>query len=271
MPELPEVEVTRCGIEPHIARQTIKQIIIRQPHLRWPIPPQLPTWMAGQRIVSVKRRAKYLLLKTEQGTAIIHLGMSGSLQLVKASVPPKAHDHVDMVFTNGKALRFNDPRRFGALLWTAEPVEQYPLLAKLGPEPLEEDFTGEWLYHLVKKRTIAVKTLIMDSKVVVGIGNIYANEALFAAGIKPNRAVGTIALCRYIKLVAAIKQILHQAIKHGGTTLNDFVGSDGKPGYFKQALKVYGRAGDPCIQCQRPLTMTRLAQRSTVFCRYCQR
>jgi formamidopyrimidine-DNA glycosylase len=270
MPELPEVETTRRGIAPHISGQKIKQLVVRQPKLRWPIPVDLAGHLKGQTVTAVDRRAKYLLIHTKAGAAIIHLGMSGSLRLVNANLPAKKHDHFDLVFNNGIVLRYTDPRRFGALLWQDQ-SEPHELLSKLGPEPLSEDFDGERLFQLSRKRKVPVKTFIMDNAVVVGAGNIYANEALYAAGIRPDREAGSISKKRYQRLAEEIKIVLARAIKQGGTTLRDFVGGDGKPGYFKQQLNVYGRGGEPCPSCQRPLTEIRLGQRSTVFCKSCQR
>jgi formamidopyrimidine-DNA glycosylase len=270
MPELPEVETTCRGIAPHIEGQTIKQVIIRQPKLRWPVPETLEQTLSGLSIQSVSRRAKYLLLSTASGTMLLHLGMSGSLRLMPPGQTAGKHDHIDFIFNNETVLRFNDPRRFGAVLWTAEPIEDHQLLKNLGPEPLLSDFSGELLCSLSKKRKIAVKSFIMDSRIVVGVGNIYANEALFMAGIQPTRQAGKVSLARYQKLAECIRVVLQQAIQQGGTTLKDFVNEAGKPGYFQQQLKVYGRAGLPCVDCNQPLTETRIANRSTVFCANCQ-
>ncbi len=271
MPELPEVETTRRGISPHLQGRTISKLTIRQPQLRWPVPDQLSSAVKGQPILSITRRAKYLLLEFPKGTAILHLGMSGCLRLVSGNTPAGKHDHIDWLLDNGQVLRFTDPRRFGALLWETGAIEQHPLLAKLGPEPLTEDFSGERLFTLSRKRKTPVKTFIMDNAVVVGVGNIYANEALFAAGIRPDRAAGRVSRQRYDRLAEQIKIVLQRAIEQGGTTLRDFVGGDGKPGYFKQALQVYGRGGEPCRHCKTPLIEIRLGQRSTVFCKQCQR
>jgi formamidopyrimidine-DNA glycosylase len=270
MPELPEVETTCRGITPHIVGQTIKQVIIRQPQLRWPVPETLNKILSGLEIRSVSRRAKYLLLTTEAGTMLIHLGMSGSLRIVLTGHPPSKHDHIDFIFNNNTVLRFNDTRRFGAVLWTNVPVELHPLLKDLGPEPLLDEFNGELLYNRANNRKIPVKSFIMDSHVVVGIGNIYANEALFMAGILPSRPAGSISLAHYKKLADCIRIILRQAILQGGTTLRDFVNEAGKPGYFQQQLRVYGRANLPCIDCLQPLIEIRMANRSTVFCKTCQ-
>jgi len=270
MPELPEVETTCRGITPHIVGQTIKQVIIRQPQLRWPVPETLNKILSGLEIRSVTRRAKYLLFTTQAGTMLIHLGMSGSLRIVLTGHPPSKHDHIDFIFNNNTVLRFNDTRRFGAVLWTDAPVELHPLLKDLGPEPLLDEFNGELLYKRANNRKIPVKSFIMDSHVVVGIGNIYANEALFMAGILPSQQAGSISLLRYEKLADCIQIILRQAILQGGTTLRDFVNEAGKPGYFQQQLRVYGRANLPCIDCLQPLIEIRMANRSTVFCKTCQ-
>jgi len=271
MPELPEVETTCRGIAPYIVGQTIKQVIIRQPQLRWPIPSELNQTLTGLNILAVSRRAKYLLFTTGAGTMLMHLGMSGSLRIMSAGQSAGKHDHIDFIFNDDTVLRFNDPRRFGAVLWTTAPVAEHPLLKALGPEPLLDEFNGELLYTRSRNRKVPVKSFIMDSHIVVGIGNIYANEALFMAGILPTRQAGKVSLARYQKLAECIRVILQHAITQGGTTLRDFVNEAGKPGYFQQQLKVYGRAGLPCIHCLQPLTETRLANRSTVFCGACQR
>lgn len=271
MPELPEVETTRAGIAPHVVGLQIKHVRVRQPKLRWPVPVELRDAIEGRRIESLSRRAKYLLFQVSGGTLLVHLGMSGSLRIVEAGRPAGVHDHIDIEFVDGRLLRYTDPRRFGAFLWVQGDPLQHPLLNKLGPEPLEESFSAQYLHEQSSQRKLPVKSFIMDSHVVVGVGNIYANEALFRAGIHPKRAAGRIALPRYECLVKAIKNTLAEAIASGGTTLKDFVGGDGKPGYFKQELKVYGRAGESCIQCGHVLKEIRLGQRSTVFCAACQR
>lgn len=271
MPELPEVETTRRGIAPAILHRRIERIVIRQPRLRWPVPDTLPGLLPGQSILSVERRAKYLLLRTDQGTLIVHLGMSGNLRILPADHPHGKHDHVDLIFADNTMLRLNDPRRFGAVLWTEQAIAEHPLLKDLGPEPLTDDFTGSHLRQLAENRKTPIKTFIMDSHVVVGVGNIYANEALFMAGILPTRHAGKISLARHERLAEAIKQVLDAAILQGGTTLRDFVNESGKPGYFKQQLQVYGRAGLPCPGCGAVLTEVRLCGRSTVFCKQCQR
>ncbi len=269
MPELPEVETSRRGIEPHLLNQTITSLIVRNPRLRWPVDKSLSNKLTGHRITSVRRRAKYLLLAINNGELVIHLGMSGSLRVVDQTLPPGKHDHIDLCLSNGKALRFTDPRRFGCWLWSAEPTAQQ-LLQNLGPEPLSEEFNADYLWHMCRKRKAAIKQVIMDNKVVVGVGNIYAAESLFRAGIRPAIAAHRISRSRITQLVEAIKFILTQAIQQGGTTLKDFTQSDGKPGYFKQQLMVYGREGEPCLVCQTPLKGLRQGQRATVYCPTCQ-
>jgi len=271
MPELPEVETTRRGIAAHVMGRRVQAVCVRQPALRWPVSPELPALLAGRMIRDVGRRGKYLLLGFEHGTVLIHLGMSGSLRLVPAEQPIRTHDHVDWRLDDDRVLRLNDPRRFGAVLWTSGPAEQHPLLSELGPEPLSEAFSGAYLHALARHRRAAIKIVLMDAHVVVGVGNIYANEALFMAGIHPARAAGRIGLLRHERLVAAIREVLSAAIASGGTTLRDFVGSDGRPGYFAQQLRVYGRAGAPCRVCAAPIRHLRQGQRSSYFCPVCQR
>ena len=270
MPELPEVETTLCGIQPHINQQQIKKITIRHHQLRWPIPVNISTDLIKERILSSQRRAKYLLLTTKKGTLIIHLGMSGSLRIVTHDLPAQKHDHVDIEFANKKILRFTDPRRFGAFLWTEEDPFQHSLLKNLGPEPLEKTFSKKYLWEKAQARSVPIKSFIMDSKIVVGVGNIYATEALFLAKIHPLMPAKKITEQQADHLSKAIKDILRKAIKQGGTTLKDFVNSNGKPGYFSQSLKVYGRQELPCVNCSTPLQWQRINQRSTVFCNGCQ-
>jgi formamidopyrimidine-DNA glycosylase len=270
MPELPEVETTRSGITPHIQGRRISGVAVRQPNLRWPVADNLAGLVTGRTVRSVERRAKYLLLNLANGTLILHLGMSGSLRILPRDSEPGKHDHFDLRFRDC-CLRLRDPRRFGAVLWTDRPVAEHPLIAHLGPEPLSAAFDGAYLHRQAQKRRVAVKSLIMDGRVVVGVGNIYANEALFAAGIRPDRAAGRVSRARYRELAQAVKAVLARAIEQGGTTLRDFVGGDGKPGYFSVQLAVYGRGGEDCRNCRQPLTEVRLGQRSTVFCKLCQR
>ena len=270
MPELPEVETTGRGIAPHIMGKTIGNVIVRQRQLRWLIAPDFETCLQNETIESVNRRAKYLLIKTQNGTLIVHLGMSGNLRIVTNVTPAKPHDHVDIIFDENTVLRFNDQRRFGALVWTTGEITKHPLLRDLGVEPLTEDFTSQLLFHLAKRRRVPVKTFLMNGQIVVGVGNIYANEALFMAGISPIRHAGDLSLADCEKLVACIREVLARAIEQGGTTLRDFVNADGKAGYFQQQLHVYGRGNLPCTQCTQPLQEIRLANRSTVFCPHCQ-
>jgi formamidopyrimidine-DNA glycosylase len=269
MPELPEVEVTRMGIEPHIKNRKVIDIIVRNGRLRWPIPAEIEQ-LVGQYVSQVERRAKYLLLRSDAGTAILHLGMSGKLCVVHQGTPVKKHDHVDIVFDNEMILRYNDPRRFGSLLWQGINDEPHSVLSNLGPEPFDGVFTGDYLYQRSRDKKCSIKQFVMDNKVVVGVGNIYANEALFKAGIHPKRAAGNIAKKRYEMLVPIIIKTLKKAIEQGGTTLKDFAQADGKPGYFAQELLVYGRKGEPCTICEAPLSEIKLGQRSTVFCGNCQ-
>ncbi|WP_127474589.1 bifunctional DNA-formamidopyrimidine glycosylase/DNA-(apurinic or apyrimidinic site) lyase [Sulfurivermis fontis] len=271
MPELPEVETTRRGIAPHLTGHAVVDVIVRHPQLRWPVPRGLAGKLRGCVVQAVERRAKYLLLRFAHGTLILHLGMSGSLRLVDANAPAGKHEHFDLVLDSGRALRLTDPRRFGAVLWTKDEPTQHELLRDLGPEPLGDEFDAAYLYRATRKRKAAIKQFIMDSKIVVGVGNIYASEALFRAGIHPSRAAGTLSQERCARLVVAIKEVLREAIRQGGTTLRDFTGGDGKPGYFAQQLRVYGRAGEPCPACGATIKQMRHGQRSTYYCPRCQR
>ncbi|MBE8167967.1 MAG: bifunctional DNA-formamidopyrimidine glycosylase/DNA-(apurinic or apyrimidinic site) lyase [Shewanella sp.] len=269
MPELPEVEVTRQGIEPHLLNQTPIELIVRNSRLRWPIP-DVAQNIIGQKIHAIYRRAKYLMLETQAGTTIIHLGMSGSLRVLPADTPVEKHDHVDLVLGNQKLLRFNDPRRFGAWLWYELPIENHPLFSKLGPEPLTDSFNVKQLSAALVSKKKAIKLCLMDNHIVVGVGNIYANEALFKAKINPRAAAGQVAEDRLVELVASVKEILASAIIQGGTTLKDFTNADGKPGYFAQKLHVYGRGNQSCDVCGNLLSEIKLGQRTTVFCGICQ-
>jgi formamidopyrimidine-DNA glycosylase len=270
MPELPEVETSRRGISPFLAGERIDDIIIRERRLRWPVAAEVDKRLRGTTIKSVGRRAKYLLLQTGDGSAIIHLGMSGSVFIVDRGTPAGVHDHFDIELASGKALRFRDPRRFGSLHWAADPLQHW-LLKKLGPEPLSDNFSGAYLWEKSRGRRVAVKQFIMNANIVVGVGNIYASESLFLAGINPRRSAGRIAGHRYEALAHSIKAVLAKAIKAGGTTLRDFYGSDGEAGYFRQELAVYGREGEPCLTCKRPVSAIVQGQRSTYYCRDCQR
>lgn len=272
MPELPEVETTCRGIAPHTVQKNIAKIIVRNGRLRWPVLPELPTKLAGQTLLEVSRRAKYLLLRFKSGTLLVHLGMSGSLRIVAPDAAIGKHDHIDVAFDDGTTLRYNDPRRFGAFVWhEGDDVGESSLLSHLGPEPLSEGLTGDYLYRRAKACGQPLKSFIMDAKVVVGVGNIYANEALFAAGIHPFKVANKLSRPKAQLLACHIKSILAHAITRGGTTLRDFVGGDGKPGYFAQELNVYGCGGEPCKRCAKALTEKRLQNRTTVFCTHCQR
>ncbi|MGD8425521.1 MAG: bifunctional DNA-formamidopyrimidine glycosylase/DNA-(apurinic or apyrimidinic site) lyase [Gammaproteobacteria bacterium] len=271
MPELPEVETTRRGIKPWLEGTAVSGVEVRQRQLRWVVPRRLDRQLPGQKVHGVGRRAKYLLLATAGGTLIIHLGMSGSLRVLKDPPAPGPHDHVDIILSSGRLLRFNDPRRFGAMLWTTRDPLRHPLLRDLGPEPLSGEFSGAALYAAARGRRVAIKNLIMNAKVVVGVGNIYASEALFRAGIRPSRPAGRISLARMEKLASSIQAVLGDALEAGGTTLRDFTWGDGQPGYFAQQLRVYERAGQPCPVCEAPLKRIVLGQRSTYYCSACQR
>lgn len=271
MPELPEVETTRNGIEPHILGRTLRQVVVRNRQLRWPVPDGLEQILSGRKLLTLTRRGKYLLMRFSHGTAIWHLGMSGSLRLVDAHQMPQKHDHIDWIFSRDITLRFHDPRRFGALLWTELPIEEHTLLAHLGPEPLEDVFDGYYIYQKTRGRKQAIKVWLMDARNVVGVGNIYANEALFASGVHPLKSAGTLSQAKCDRLATSVKEILNYSIRRGGTTLRDFVGGDGKPGYFAQELNVYGRGGEPCNKCGKILMEKRLGQRSTVYCPQCQK
>ena len=268
MPELPEVEVSRMGISPHLIGQTIKVFVFRTPKLRWDIPQELKK-LEGQVIRNISRRAKYLLIETDEGTAIVHLGMSGSLRVLDADFPPAKHDHVDLKLTNGKILRYNDPRRFGAWLWSA-PNESHVVLGHMGPEPLTEEFNADYVAEKAKGKRVAVKQFIMDNKIVVGVGNIYANESLFKSRIHPTRPAGKLTKKEWQLLVENIKATLEIAIQQGGTTLKDFAQADGKPGYFAQELQVYGKAGEPCPECGTIIETLKIGQRNTFLCPLCQ-
>lgn len=270
MPELPEVETTRAGLAPHLTGRRVVAATLRRDTLRWPIPSEITALLPGQRIEAVRRRAKYLLLDTEAGSALLHLGMSGSLRVVPGDTPARPHDHVDLAIDDGRILRLHDPRRFGSLLWQP-PDTVHPLLASLGPEPLADAFDGDYLFARSRGRQAPVKTFLMDQKIVVGVGNIYVAEALFMAGISPLRAAGNISRARYALLADAVKAVLQRAITRGGTTLRDFVNPDGASGYFAIELSVYGHGGQPCPRCGRALRQALVGQRASVWCANCQR
>lgn len=275
MPELPEIETTRRGITPHLLGREIAAVVVREPRLRWPVPPDLGQRLGGGRIRSLDRRAKYLLIGVESvsgpGTLIVHLGMSGSLSIVCGEVAPRRHDHFELRLDDGVRLRLNDPRRFGSVHWTQAAAESHFLLRALGPEPLGPAFDGDYLYRRSRGRRAGVKSFIMDAGVVVGVGNIYASEALFRAGIRPGRPAGAVSRARYARLTETLRATLNEAIELGGTTLRDFVGGDGRPGYFRQSLAVYGRGGEACHACGASLRAARIGQRMTVWCPRCQR
>ncbi len=270
MPELPEVETTRRGIAPHLEGRRVVAVHVRQPRLRRPVPPTLAERLTGAPLQAVTRRAKYLLFRFPHGTLLLHLGMSGSLRVLEAPPPPGPHDHLDLVFEAGRTLRLHDPRRFGMVDWV-EADAIHPWLRDLGPEPLDAAFDGDWLARRARGRRQAVKPFIMDARVVVGVGNIYASEALFRAGIHPRRAAGRISPARYRRLAEAIAAVLREAIAAGGTTLREFPSAEGRPGYLAQRLAVYGRAGAPCPRCARPIVKAVIGGRSSYYCPGCQR
>ena len=268
MPELPEVETTKNGISPYLKGFTIERIVVRQPKLRWSVSPEL-TQISQQKVTALSRRAKYLIIHTEQGYIIGHLGMSGSVRIVPHNSPIDKHDHLDIVMNNGKLMRYNDPRRFGAWLWTAN-LEEFHLFLKLGPEPLSEQFNADYLFNKSRQKTTAIKTFIMDNAIVVGVGNIYANESLFLCGLHPSKATGKLTNAQCELLVSTIKQVLSNAIEQGGTTLKDFLQPDGRPGYFAQQLLVYGNKDKPCPKCGAKIESLVIGQRKSFYCPKCQ-
>ena len=270
MPELPEVETTRRGIAQAVTGKVIGNVIVREPRLRWRLPDEFAGQLQGQAIREVRRRAKYLLIDLDRGCLIVHLGMSGSFRVMTAGIAPLKHDHVDLVLEATHCLRFNDPRRFGSMHYTTDDPNNHSLLKRLAPEPLSDDFNADYLAKKARRRKVAVKQFIMNGNLVVGVGNIYASEALFRSGIRPSRAAGRVKADELAKLVKAIKAVLNAAIRAGGTTLRDYVNADGAPGYFKQKLFVYERAGEPCRKCKTPIKQLRHGQRSTYYCPVCQ-
>jgi len=271
MPELPEVETTRRGVEPHAVGRRILALTVHEPRLRWRVQDDVPQRVAGQQIRHAKRRAKYLLLELDSGTLLLHLGMSGSLRVLPADTPRLTHDHFDLILDSGNTLRFNDPRRFGSLHYTTGDPQAHPLLADLAPEPLDRAFDTDYLWRVTRRRRVAIKQLLMNSKLVVGVGNIYANEALFRARIRPRRQARTLSRAEVARLVRAVRAVLAMAIRVGGTTLRDYVGADGEPGYFKQKLYVYERKGTPCRICRTTVRQLTQGQRSTYYCPSCQK
>jgi formamidopyrimidine-DNA glycosylase len=271
LPELPEVETTRRGIEPFALGRRIARLSVHEPRLRWPVAKKIAAAVKGQRIRAIGRRAKYLLLELDSGTLILHLGMSGSLRAVPDATARSAHDHVDLVLDSGMSLRFNDPRRFGSLHYTREPAAAHPLLAKLAPEPFDTRFNTGYLWSITRRRRVAIKQLLMNSQLVVGVGNIYASEVLFRAGIRPKRQARGLSRAEAERLVRAVRAVLRAAIRVGGTTLRDYVGADGAPGYFRQKLYVYERAGQACRVCAGPVRHLNQGQRSSYYCPTCQK
>ncbi|TDR76690.1 bifunctional DNA-formamidopyrimidine glycosylase/DNA-(apurinic or apyrimidinic site) lyase [Paludibacterium purpuratum] len=269
MPELPEVETTRRGVEPWLRSQTIRDVVVREGRLRWPVPPHLADTLRGLTVRTIERRAKYLILHFDIGCLLIHLGMSGSLRIVEPTEPAGKHDHLDFVL-DSRLLRYRDPRRFGAILWYIGPLEFHPLLKDLGPEPLDAAFDGAALFAATRGKRSAIKLMLMNNHVVVGVGNIYANEALFGAGIHPAREAGALSRAECDLLARIIKETLERAIAAGGSTLRDFVGAEGKPGYFQQSYQVYDRAEQPCPRCATPICHIRQGQRSSYYCPQCQ-
>jgi formamidopyrimidine-DNA glycosylase len=274
MPELPEVETTRLGLLP-VLGQAVSKVEVRNASLRWPVPSQLAATLAGRTLTQLNRRAKYILATfakgAESGTLILHLGMSGRLCLQERYFPPEKHDHVDIQFTDGRVIRLRDPRRFGAVLWAEGDVNMHPLLNLLGPEPLSEAFTGAHLFKQTRTRSAAIKVAIMDAHLVVGVGNIYASESLFRARLNPQMPAKNLTLKQCERLVQEIKATLQDALKAGGSSLRDFFGADGNPGYFQQTYFVYGRTDEPCRVCSNPIFTIRLGQRSTFYCKACQK
>ena len=270
MPELPEVETTRQGITPFVSGASITDVIVRNSRLRWPIPPNLESTIRGLTIMGVERRAKYLLFDLQQGWLLWHLGMSGSLRALTTPQAPGKHDHVDISLNNGNILRYRDPRRFGCLLWIPDDWRHHALLQHLGPEPLSPDFTGPILLTALKNRKVAIKIAIMDAHIVVGVGNIYANEALFRAKLNPRTPAQHLTLTQCIRLVSEIKQLLHEAIAAGGSSLRDYVNSQGDAGYFQQNYAVYNRKDQACRDCATPISTLTQGQRTTFYCAQCQ-
>lgn len=270
MPELPEVEITRQGLLP-LVNQTVKSVVVRNASMRWPIPSHLADSLENKKLLSLKRRAKYILAQFESGTLLIHLGMSGHISLLDRNYPPEKHDHFDIQFGNQQVLRLTDPRRFGAVLWGGDHPESHALLCRLGPEPLDDFFSGKYLYQHTRSRTVAIKTIIMDASLVVGVGNIYASESLFRAGVNPKISANKLSLAKSERLVASIKDTLIDALNAGGSSLRDFTAVNGQSGYFQQSYFVYARAGQPCKVCNRLVKVIKLGQRSTFYCESCQK
>jgi formamidopyrimidine-DNA glycosylase len=271
MPELPEVETTRRGIEPAVRGKRVRALTVYDPRLRWPVPTSLSAELAGKTIDAVDRRSKYLLFRLEDRTLLVHLGMTGTLTVHHRAPPRRAHDHVDLVFDDGSVMRYHDPRRFGAILLVTGRDEDHPLLASLGPEPFDREFDAGRLFAITRPRTAAIKLVLMDNHVVSGVGNIYANEALFRAGIRPAIAAQRLSRPRLARLVVAVRETLTDAIRAGGSTLRDYVDADGRAGYFQLHYAVYGREGERCRRCRTPIRMVRLGGRASFYCPRCQR
>ena len=270
MPELPEVETTMRGVRPFVEGRSFREVVVRDRRLRWPVPKGLNQTLKGLKIAAVSRRAKYILLHTAQGALMIHLGMSGRLRVLPAGTPPVKHDHVDLILSSNKVLRYHDPRRFGSVLWVTGSVSEHPLLRSLGPEPFDQHLSGDDLFDLSRGRKIAIKSFIMDGKVIVGVGNIYASEALFRSGIRPGRAAGRVTRAAYDRLLVSIQDVLAEAIEAGGTTLRDYSTVTGEPGYFEQALNVYERDGLACVNCGTNIQRKVIGQRASYYCASCQ-
>ena len=270
MPELPEVETTRRGLEPHVVGRRIRDVVVRNRNLRWPVPRGIERRLRGEEVRGIRRRGKYLLFDMRKGRLLVHLGMSGRLTLVPEAAPALKHDHVDVRFEGSRAMRLTDPRRFGAMLWIPE-SEGHALLDGLGLEPFDAAFDGPALHGLARGRTVAVKNFLMNSRVVTGVGNIYASEALFRAGVDPRTPAGRISAQRWKRVAAAVRATLERAVEKGGTTLRNFASAEGEQGYFLAECAVYGREGKPCPKCRTPIRAIRQGQRSTFYCPSCQR
>ena len=271
MPELPEVETTLRGIEPHIVGETVNKVTIRTDKLRWPIPTEIKRLLKGKEILSVERRAKYIFINTDIGSLIIHLGMTGSLRVIDRNTPIQKHEHIDVLFNNGQVMRYKDARKFGCFLWTKDSPHQHNLITRLGPEPLSKAFNADYLFQTCRNKKVAIKAHIMNQKHVVGIGNIYASEALFKSGISPTKAAHRVSKAKLELLVRESKKTLKAAIKQGGTTLQDYINPDGAPGYFAIKLKVYGKEGEPCPNCAKPIKSKVIGQRNSFYCSGCQK
>jgi len=271
MPELPEVETTRRSVAPSVIGRRIARLLVYDPRLRWPVPADLPKRVEGRTVDDLSRRSKYLLFRIGDGSLLVHFGMTGSLRVHTRPTARRPHDHIDIVFADGSRLRYHDPRRFGAMLWAPDPVFAHPLLRDLGPEPFDPAFDADYFWRMTRSRTAAIKLALMDNHLVVGVGNIYANESLFRAGIRPTTRANQVSRPRLARLVAAVRAVLTEAIAKGGSTLRDYVDAEGEPGYFQLDCFVYGRAGEPCRNCGTPIRHRRLGARASFYCPRCQR